>query len=382
MHRVYLTKRAIMARGAAQEREVMSASRGGGFARVTKWIGVATALLSFGTAVYGLLRAEGDLRERRRVVSEQLSAGREHQKAGDYPVAWNSLQTANAAAQVDGMFAKLLGGLSGERQRARTAQEDLAMEWIQKSRIKEGETFADLSDKLVNVLAAGAASATGVRKADLLAHLGWAYFLKYRSGDFNVKPEVAYREAVAADAGNPYANVFWGHWILWNHGPIREANERFDAALSTDRARAAVRTFQLAAFTNSHSDDYEAAWVRVVDDMRVRGERISTKTWHDLYGLYYFAFDDPSLLRSMLDGVPPDRQLALEHELLRSGELTPAQKLVTKGVAGLTLEAASKKEEALVAWRELLAEVSGDPRSTLNDSARAAIKRLSRTTPH
>src|SRR5262245_34151276 len=139
----------------------MSTARGGRFAKLMKWVGIAAVLLSFGTAVYELLHAEGELRERRRVVAEQLATAREHEKAGDYAAAWENLQTAGATAQLDGLFAKLLGGLSNERQQVRTAQENLAMEWIRESRIKEGESFADLADKMVNVLAAGAASSSG-----------------------------------------------------------------------------------------------------------------------------------------------------------------------------------------------------------------------------
>lgn len=56
----------------------------------------------------------------------------------------------------------------------------------------------------------GANTSSGARKADLLAHLGWAYFLKQRDGDDSLRPETEYKEALTADADNPYANVFWG----------------------------------------------------------------------------------------------------------------------------------------------------------------------------
>ncbi len=354
----------------------MSEARGG-FAKFMTWVGIAAALLSFGTAVHQLVQAQGELRENRRVVDEHLVTAQQHMKAGDYAAAWDNLQTASTTAQLDGLFAKLLGGLSEERQRVRTAQEDLAMQWIRDSRIKEGESFAELSDKMVNVLAAGATSSDGSRKADLLAHLGWAYFLRHRSGDRNVKPEVTYREAVAIDAQNPYANVFWGHWILWTRGPVREANDRFAAALSTDRARDQVRRFQLAAFTNNQSDEFKAGWLQVVDDMRARGEAISPETWQRLYDLYYFALNDPALCRILQDAVPADRQLELQRSLLDSGALDPAERQVTRAITALTLEAAARQHEALAAWQALLDETRSEPRSTLTARARTEIKRLS-----
>ena len=138
--------------------------------------------------------------------------------AGDYAAAWESFSQAAMVAETDGFFAKLLGGLGERRQKIRTAQEDLAMEWLRESRAPEGHTFSEVTDKLVNTLVVGANTASGARKADLLAHLGWAYFLKMRSGENGLQPEKLYEQAVTADATNPYANVFWGHWILWNHG--------------------------------------------------------------------------------------------------------------------------------------------------------------------
>src|SRR5262245_9087993 len=116
-----------------------------GFGKFMAWIGVAAALISFGTALYELLHAQADLRERRRVVAEQMFNGQTEQAAGYYPAAWESFQKAADTAQTDGMIAKLLGGLSEERQAARTAQENLAMEWLRKGRATEGQTFAELA---------------------------------------------------------------------------------------------------------------------------------------------------------------------------------------------------------------------------------------------
>src|SRR5262245_15995053 len=105
-----------------------------------KWVGIAGALLSFAGAVYQLLHTQGELRERSRMVNEQVAAGRSQQSAGDYAAAWDSFAKAAAAAQVDGFFAKLLGGLSKPQQEVRTAQEDLAMEWLRDSRAPEGHS--------------------------------------------------------------------------------------------------------------------------------------------------------------------------------------------------------------------------------------------------
>ncbi|MGE0383347.1 MAG: hypothetical protein AB7Q97_01370 [Gammaproteobacteria bacterium] len=352
-----------------------------GFGRFMAWIGVGAALISFGAAVYELLHAQGELRERRRIVAEQIAGGETELAAGAFPAAWESLQRAGTTAEIDGLFAKLLGGLSGERQTVRAAQEDLAMNWLRSSRATEGQTLGDLADKLTNTLATGANAARDQRQADLLAHLGWAYFLKHRSGDLNVMPDEPYRRAVAVDANNPYAHVFWGHWILWNRGSLEEAREHFAAALKTGRARTEVRYFQLAALANVHSDAAEAEWLRVVEDMRENGEPLNASIKNDLYDRYYFALNARENRDALLAAIGAEKQLELQRMLLDWNDLEPHKKHVVKALGALTLEAASRRDEALAAWRGLLAETGSEPNSTVAERARHEIERLSRGAP-
>lgn len=349
---------------------------GGRFAAFKKWVGVAAALLSFGSAVYGLVHAQADLRERKRVVAEQVAAGRAERAVGDYPAAWDSLQRASTMADADGVLAKLFGGLSGDRQTLRAAQEDLAMEWLRSAHAPEGHTFSEIADKLVTLLAVGATTASGARKADLLAHLGWAYFLKTRDGPTDVKPEGLYREAVAADATNPYANAFWGHLVLWNHGALSDASARFVAALSTGRARADVRRFQLAALWDLPSDDAHAAWLRVVDEMFEAGESLDAPEKHRLSSIYYFALSDADRMNLLLAAVPPAKQIALQRMLLQSSDVREDQKMTLTAAMALTLSAAGNTHDALTAWRDVLAATGAEPGSTLAPRAREAIRRI------
>lgn len=317
------------------------ASESGRFGAFMKWVGIAAALLSFATALYELVSSEADLRERHRVVAEQLATGHTQQLAGDYAAAWDSLQKAASTAAADGLAAKLLGGLSKERKAIRGAQEDLAMEWLRNAHASAEHPFSETADKVNDVLISGANESSGPRKADLLAHLGWAYFLKGRSGATGVQPEVHYREAVAADATNPYANAFWGHWILWNHGPLSDASTRFTAALTTPRARADVRRYQLAALANVHSDEADAEWLRVVDDMNKGGEPVDSATQRALYDRYAFALNNESLLRKLLAVVPVADQEQLQKMLLQSGDLDADRKSVLATVMAKIAKAAA-----------------------------------------
>ncbi|HXD22749.1 MAG TPA: hypothetical protein VN613_05265 [Gemmatimonadaceae bacterium] len=350
-------------------------SEGGRIGALMKWVGIVGALLSFGGAVYGVLQAQGDLRERGRVVEEQFKAGQAQEKAGDYAAAWESFAQANAVAGTDGFFAKLLGGLSEERQKIRTAQEDLAMDWARESRAPDGHTFAEVVDKLIGTLIVGANSATGARKGDLLAHVGWAYFLKRRSGDMGVQPEKQYQDAIAADATNPYANAFWGHWILWNHGPMAQARERFATALSNGRARDVVRHFQLAALKNAGSEA-DGAWVSVVNDMHKAGEPLDEPTLRDLYSRYYFAVNNDDAFKQLLAAVPPADHIELERMLLM---LSPEDRQLTLNAAlAQTYDALGEPEQALAAWQAVKKHLGGAD-SRLAPRADAAIKRLTKS---
>jgi hypothetical protein len=345
---------------------------------VMKWVGIVTALISFGGALYGLIHSAGELRDHKRVFQEQLKSGQAQEAAGDFAGAWDSFTHAEATVADEGVFSKLLGGLSAEQREVRTAEQDLAMEWLRNGRVPEGSQFSVIADKLVNVLTIGANTSSGARKADLLAHLGWAYFLKQRDGDESLRPEAEYKAALTADATTPYANVFWGHWILWKHGPLNEANERFAAALSTDRARSVVRHFQLAALANVRSNDTDAAWLRVISDMQVGKEKIDSSVRNEVCNRYDQALQDEALMREISAQVPAARQVELLQALLQSEGISAVQKTTLSVALAESLEAAGQSQDALEAWKTVAAELKSQPHSIWSDRVDAAIKRLSR----
>ena len=342
-----------------------------------KWVGVLTALISFGTALYALIHSAGELRDHRRVFQEQLKSGQTQEAAGDFAGAWDSFSHAEATVADEGVFAKLLGGLSTEQLEVRAAEQDLAMEWLRSSRVPEGTQFSTVADKLVSTLTVGANASSGARKADLLAHLGWAYFLKQRDGDESLRPDTEYKEAVTADAKNPYANVFWGHWILWNHGSLSEANERFAAALSSGRARAVVYHFQLSALANVRSNDTDAAWLRVVSDMQAGGEKADSSLRDEVCNRYAQALQDEALRQRILAQVPATRQVELLQSALQSEGLSEEQKATLNVALAESLEEAGRSQNALEAWKGVAVELKSQPHSIFTERVDAAIKRLS-----
>jgi hypothetical protein len=345
---------------------------------VMKWVGIVTALISFGGALYGLIHSASELRDHKRVFGEQLKSGQAQAAAGDFAGAWDSFTHAEATVADEGVFSKLLGGLNAEQQEIRTAEQDLAMEWLRSSRVPEGTQFSTIADKLVSVLTIGANTSSGARKADLLAHLGWAYFLKQRDGDESLRPETEYKEALTADAKNPYANAFWGHWTLWKHGPLNDANERFTAALSTDRARSVVRHFQLAALANVRSNDTDAAWLRVVSDMQAGSEKIDPSVRNEVGNRYDQALQDEALMQRISAEVHAPRQVELLQAMLQSEGISEVQKTTLSVALAESLEAAGRSQDALEAWKVVAGELKSQPHSVWSDRVDAAIKRLSR----
>ena len=64
------------------------------------------------------------------------------------------------------------------------------MQWLDNIRLSGDQTFASIADKLQPVLTRGAASKESPqRRADLMAHLGWSYFLRRREAPSGPDPD-------------------------------------------------------------------------------------------------------------------------------------------------------------------------------------------------
>ena len=328
-----------------------------------KLVGAATAVISLILAANQVTKVMGEARERRRHVEELQRVASEQQKSGDYPAAWASLAEASKI----------------DSEAVRTAQEDVAMAWLRDVRIPSGSKFSDLIDPLAAVLTRGAVSATGMRKADLLGHLGWAYFLKSRDGANVASPEDSYREAAAIDPMNPFAQAHWGHWIIWRRGPVADAAPHFAAAVASGRERPYVRRIQLAAFRLYGSVDAEAALLRTVDEMRRNDEPIDAATRRDVYSIYYSAFNSDDQLRPLLGILPPDDHIATIRALFSGPDFDAASAPLRDATVAMLQEAAGRRDEALMTWRAVRAALppgGGDAR--VRARATSAIARLSR----
>jgi tetratricopeptide (TPR) repeat protein len=244
--------------------------------RTLKWVGSITAVLTLVFAVQKLLQGQAESSARDREIGELMQIAARQQQSGDYALAAESLQSAAKLTESGGTVARLFGSLDAASAKLRVARQDLSMAWLDDMTVPQGQTFAGMVEPLLPILEQGVLTAEPARRADLLAHIGWGYFLRSRDGK-RLDPLAQYQQAVAADALNPYAHVYWGHWLLWNGGAFTDADAHFKQALQADRTRPLVRRLQLSAYGN-RGQDGEVGYVAIVADMLRNQEPIEERS--------------------------------------------------------------------------------------------------------
>jgi hypothetical protein len=278
-----------------------------GVGRLLKWVGAASAVLGL---VFALVRATEmvtDRMERGRRLRELQALAQRQLEAGDHRAAWASAQAASSVEPRRGELRRL--------------QEDVAMAWIRSAsiRVATGDdgpslgvrTFAELVDPLVATLDQGALAATGQRQADLLAHRGWAEYLRGRD-DVGRRPDPTpfYRSALAADPRNPYAHGLWGLGIALSRRAPREAREHFAQAVAGGRERAFVRQLQLVGLLVDVTPEGDVELLRAVDAIRREGGTVGPGPRRQLHGRYWFRMPDSTRRPVLLTALPADSHLA------------------------------------------------------------------------
>ncbi len=260
----------------------------------------------------------------------------------------------------------------------REAQEDVAMDWIRNVRVQSGtSSFGEAIEPGLAVVDTALPSATGARRADLLAHSGWASFLMWRDGNRQLDPAAWYRDALSLDPGNPYANAMLAHWILFREDDIPRAVTLFDTALRSGRAVEAVRILQWGAYGNTSTPEADAQRVRLADAMRRDGQRLSGEQAQALSGLYYVV--TPTSREKdrqvVLEALPPDDHISTLGWAFEEFANDESRRPTIRFFVALLHASAGRTDQAAGDLRTLDEELAENPGS-LRDAVQAALERL------
>lgn len=282
-------------------------------------------------------------------------------------------------------FADALTTLASAREIAprasevRRAQEDVAMEWVRDARLETREaTFGETIKPAMAIIDASLADAAGQRRADLLAHSGWAAFLMWRDGNRQLNPSEWYQQALAVEPDNPYANAMLAHWILFREGDLPRAVTLFDSALRSQRDVANVRALQWAALGNHRTPQADAERVRVADAMRRESQPLLERQVSALWSPYYFATltGRDELRRMLLAAIPPDDHIStLRWAFKEYAANDESRQRTIRYYVALLDASAGRTSEAIQELRHLNKEVAGDAGS-FRDAVRAALRQL------
>jgi hypothetical protein len=230
----------------------------------------------------------GDSLHHRREAATHVALARQQASRGAFADAWASLDRADALQPGEPVD---------------SARVEIAFSWLEEARPGPGRPFSVITDAVTPALDRSLLNARGARRADLLAHLGWATFLRSRDG-VPGDPASRYREALSLDRRNVYANAMLGHWLMWSGSDIESAREPFKVALAeAGEKRPFVRRLQIAALANRGSAA-DAELLRVADEMRQEGEPLESSLADRVFRIFTIRYGAGAAPADVDAGIP------------------------------------------------------------------------------
>ncbi len=297
---------------------------------ILKWVGAATAIIAFFQGMYWIREVIEAWHEKREAVEELLGAAKREKEVGEYAHAWESCEKALA--------------IDPASRSAFDTEVALAMKWL-RTFVGEDPESVHVAEQVLPALDRGATRATGKAEADILAHVAYAHFLRYRTGrlfhhppngcgdNLDSKVDEQLKEALQIDPENVFGHAVWGAWIAYSRSQeLDAANDHFAHALTAaDRAcrdvnqgvacdeETFVRKLQIDVLTwwdEEPRNLVEA--VRVADGMRRAAEPLEDWQRRRLSRVYEKLFDldsrdDPpteNAINSLVSALPAADGLA------------------------------------------------------------------------
>ncbi|MGA6826920.1 toll/interleukin-1 receptor domain-containing protein [Nitrospira sp. NS4] len=344
----------------------------------TRWlIGAGMVLAVAGACAFVFV----SLRESAQEIAALLAVGRTQEEAHDYAGAWNTYD--QALQRVDGrpLTRWFDRKVAADVANART---DAAMRWLGDVHKPSEKKWADIVDPLLPALDAAAAVAEGPRKADILAHRGWADFLRTRDGRADLNPAVYYQRAIDLDPANAYAHAMWGHWILWSGGTLPDADGHFRQALAGGEHRSYVRRTQFSALQNRQGDESALAQLRAANDMRRAQEVLDASFRRRLFSVFDSKLRPPrdpkEFLAQVTSVVPAGDLVATYLWLFDDREFPFPDQRGAPYYLALLQEAAGDDAAAVKTLQAFRATLTPNDRS-FREGADRALVRLSKAAP-
>ena len=302
--------------------------------RAIKWVAAVSAVISLilGARQLTSVLAERSERtrqaaERSREASEAVALARQQAARAEYAEAWKTLDRADERTR------------SAEADAARL---DVAFRWLETARASEGQPFSSITDVVMPTLDRATLDQHHPRRADVLAHAGWAMFLKSRDSAVVPDPRPLwdqaigfYKQALAIDHDNPYANAMFGHLLLWRREPVDMAVPYFDAAIASGKERGYVRRMQIVALRNGSTEATDSELIKVGNSIRQQRDPIDTASARLLYSVYRFRYAQSSGIDAHKVGVSPDDQLATFQWLAQMPDVSDGAQVDARVISAL-----------------------------------------------
>ncbi|HYV95172.1 MAG TPA: hypothetical protein VE978_25575 [Chitinophagales bacterium] len=313
--------------------------------KILKGIGIATAIISLilgGNQVYKMILERQHRAERDKKIGALLKDSESQVNANDYNGAWKTLKQAQE--------------LNADSREVEKEQVQVAMKWIRSvyfERTAAIKNYSEVVDMLTPVLNHELNLVDDKQAADILAHIGWANYLKSFDGITDLKTEELFQEAIRKDSLNVYANAMWGYWLIKNGNPLDEAKAHFEMALKGDRDKPFVRQMQLYAFYMNQDINVQMEIMKVVNSMRKGAEELSVDKRQGIVNEAYNFFGK-ELFDSINTVLSPDEHLATFNYLISQTDYATHPNLLL--THALLLENAGEKSKALVIFQSLKKE--------------------------
>jgi tetratricopeptide (TPR) repeat protein len=343
---------------------------------ILAWIGGISAVLAFIGTVTGFFGNIQNHFHHHAQVDSQMAVAQSQARQGDYQA---SVQSYADILKAEPLYPPALD-----------QQLQSTMLWAENYHVylkpgdDPGAAVASQLDQIMAIFDAALARTHGTAAADVQAHLGWAHWLNQHIAEREFPPnamaERNYRAALATDPSNVYANAMLGNWLALNGGSLAEAVQHFNSAVATGKARAFVRSLQLAGLRDRDEPGARAALVRALNEMRKNGEPLDAGDKSRIMG---FCCDpsvtDSAELTESLSAVPANdvwqTYLWLDDQQ-NAGADVKHRDLIHKFIAANIAEISGNKEKSLSDYMALQEDLKGQ-NSALTDSVDQAIARLS-----